>query len=627
MVQSADTRQWEQQVRIPVVPTADLTKSSTQSGAGFINCTFYDVEDSFGKRTFVNKRPGFQYTSLFTGATGRTGKTSYGLYWDTGASQYIGSNGGQMSNQFGQAYATFGSNMGYQSFDIGVVRNGSVELRGFRSGTSPNDTYRWSEFEFRNDLRSGAYIGRTWKNYVNDNYTFGTLQSDTTSMYPIGMVCYDVIATGSGPYGYDFHQWVALTGGWSVTDAYGKTWTAVIGGATWAAISVATYATYTAGSTVVADSLGNQWLYTGRTRSIPAGASGGNNTGWYPAGSGSYLNGYSFWCDFDGNIRNSILNYPMAFSASGYIQPASGEKLVTTAKVNSSLLVFSAKKTYFYSVGSAGNSGYQGSPLQPIPQATKDIGCAYADSVAEAEGMVALVATAVNGTRTVVAYNNTSYQEIGNDDISVVLSDTSRYTNIHGWFLRTSRGLLYMMQLITLDGSIYKTFVYSFDNGTWGQWDSTDGVSTVPFRPWHKTRNYAGTATDYFVGFDGKVYSMTDDPRDIVDSTYYNYTMQIRTPKLDFGTTRYKFMNWISIATEQRTYNADTGQMNIRVGFEDDNGVVTYLSSTPNPTYDGNWLRWTRCGRFRRRRIIIDNSDQYCPVFSNVDIGYTLGER
>ena len=221
MVQSADTRQWEQQVRIPVVPTADLTKSSTQSGAGFINCTFYDVEDSFGKRTFVNKRPGFQYTSLFTGGSGRTGKTSYGLYWTAGASQYIGSNGAPMSNQFGQVYATLDTSMGYQSFDIGVVRNGSVELRGFRSGPSPNNTQRWSEFEFRTHLRSGAYTDRIWKNYVNENYTFGDLQSDTTSMYPIGMVCYDVIATGSGPYGYDFHQWVALTGGLSVTDAYG----------------------------------------------------------------------------------------------------------------------------------------------------------------------------------------------------------------------------------------------------------------------------------------------------------------------------------------------------------------------------------------------------------------------
>ena len=186
---------------------------------------------------------------------------------------------------------------------------------------------------------------------------------------------------------------------------------------------------------------------------------------------------------------------------------------------------------------------------------------------------------------------------------------------------------MYIMQLLASDGSVNKTFSYSFDNGVWGQWDSTNELSTIAFRPQSKSKNYYSGTNEYFIDTSGNTYSMTDDPRDKVGSTYYNYTMQIRTPKLDFGTTRYKFMNWISIATEQRTYNADTGQMNIRVGFEDDNGVVTYLSSTPNPTYDGNWLRWTRCGRFRRRRIIIDNSDQYCPVFSNVDIGYTLGER
>ena len=125
----------------------------------------------------------------------------------------------------------------------------------------------------------------------------------------------------------------------------------------------------------------------------------GSYGGWTPQGDGAFLNGYLFWCDTKGNVRNSILNYPMAFSSSGYIQPASGEKLVTTARVNNSLLVFSNKKTYFYSVGSAGNSGYQGSPLQPMQQATKDIGCAYSNSVASAEGMVALVATASNGTK------------------------------------------------------------------------------------------------------------------------------------------------------------------------------------------------------------------------------------
>ena len=67
--------------------------------------------------------------------------------------------------------------------------------------------------------------------------------------------------------------------------------------------------------------------------------------------------------------------------------------------------------------------------------------------------------------------------------------------------------------------------------------------------------------------------------------------------------------------------------MNIRVGFEDDNGLLHTYRLHQTLHNDGNWLRWTRCGRFRRRRIIIDNSDQYCPVFSNVDIGYTLGER
>lgn len=627
MTQSADTRQWEQQVRLPVVPTADLTKSSTQSGAGFINCTFYDVEDSFGKRTFVNKRPGFQYTSSFTGGAGLTGKTTRGFYWNlSGGGQYYGTLGG--INQYGQTlFTSTADTLSFQSSDIVLVRNGAVELRQFQTGGSPSGRYRIHEFEFRYDLRTGGTVGKTWKSYTNDSMTFGTMTTEATSMYPVGMVCFDVIATGSGPYGYDFHQWVSLTGGWSVTDGYGKTWTAVIGGATWPVISVATYATYTAGSTVVADSLGNQWLYTGRTRSIPAGASGGNNTGWYPEGCGSYLNGYSFWVDTDGNIRNSILNYPMAFASLGYIQPASGEKLVTTAKVNNTLVVFSAKKTYFYSVGSAGNSGYQGSPLQPMPQATKDIGCAYANSVAEAEGMVALVAAASNGTKTVVAYNNTSYQEIGNDDITAILGDSTSYTDVHGWFLRTSRGLLYMMQLIN-GSSVVKTFVYSFDNGVWGQWNSTTtgGVETV-FRPKHKTRSYDGTSKEYYVDVSGQVYNMVDIPRDNDGSAYRDYTMQIRTPKLDFGSTRYKFMNWISIATEQRTYNADTGQMNIRVGFEDDNGVVTYLNSTPNPTYDGNWLRWTRCGRFRRRRIIIDNSDQYCPVFSNIDVGFTLGER
>ena len=129
MVQSADTRQWEQQVRIPVVPTADLTKSSTQSGAGFINCTFYDVEDSFGKRTFVNKRPGFQFTLHYLSLVGLEKKTSYGLYLDTTSSQSIGSGGGYAQTS-SVSYVTPITNMSYQSFDIGIVRNGSVELKG-----------------------------------------------------------------------------------------------------------------------------------------------------------------------------------------------------------------------------------------------------------------------------------------------------------------------------------------------------------------------------------------------------------------------------------------------------------------------------------------------------------------
>ena len=624
MVQSADTRQWEQQVRIPVVPTADLTKSSTQSGAGFINCTFYDVEDSFGKRTFVNKRPGFVSQGTTGVGLGTTQKFTTSGYWNKSFSPQGISTSGSATNQFGQSYSFGISIADFQSTDIAIVRNGAVELRAFPCGLTVKTPCH--ESEFRYEVRAAPYLARTWTNY-NTRTSFSSLQSfGGSSMYPIGIVAFDVIAIGGGPFTYDFHQWVCVSGGHAVTDANGTTWTAVIGGAVWTSPSAATYAGYTAGSTVVADSLGNQWMYIGRTRTLVPSGAGGTYNGFDFTGCGTYLNGYMFWCDTNGNVRNSILNYPMAYTASGYLSPSSGDKLVTTAKVNSTLLVFSSKKTYFYSIGSSGNSGYQGSPLQPIQQANKDIGCAFSNSVAESEGMVALVAIASNGTRTVVAYNNTNYQELSNDDISVILNG-STVSDAHGWFIRTSKGLLYILQTFNSGGTLLNTLVYSFDNGVWGQWDTTDGVSSIAFRCVGKAKSYYGSGTEYFIGSDGYYYYMQDAPVDVKAGTSYNYTMQIRTPKLDFGTTRYKFMNWISIATEQRTYNTDTGQMNIRVGFEDDNGVVTYLSSTPNPTYDGNWLRWTRCGRFRRRRIIIDNSDQYCPVFSNVDIGYTLGER
>ena len=220
MVQSADTRQWEQQVRIPVVPTADLTKSSTQSGAGFINCTFYDVEDSFGKRTFVNKRPGFQSTGT-TSATGVYGHTTYGTYLDQ-TGKLIMNSDGSCSNNFSQSFSVPETVKPYswKSSDIVLVRNGSVELKAVLGYFNPLYSYRYRIHEFEIPLvlkTSGPYNARTFITENTDFTTFSSLSSGSSNMYPIGIVCYDMVSISGSFNPYNVYMWVALTGGTATT--------------------------------------------------------------------------------------------------------------------------------------------------------------------------------------------------------------------------------------------------------------------------------------------------------------------------------------------------------------------------------------------------------------------------
>lgn len=363
----------------------------------------------------------------------------------------------------------------------------------------------------------------------------------------------------------------------------------------------------------------------------------------------AFMDGFFFVMSLKGEIYQSALENAASWAALDFIQsqidPTDG---VYLGKVGSYIVALKQRGTeFFYNAANP-----TGSVLAPVQNAFVQIGCASADSVQAPAGTLVFVGHTHDGFgRGIYMINGTSLQPISTPSVDKIL-DADDLATVYSWVARAGSHHLYGLTLVTSG----VTMVYDFTTQQWSFFTylSASGVSKTitavtaagvvtstahgysdgdiieitatnsDFDGWHVVTDV--TANTYQIQATGTVFAGTGASekhtevhfpvvastrakgrqymQDATTGSLYEFdatlyadavgatAARIRTPKLDSGSAKNKFMGTAEVI-------GDKISSTVLVRYTDDD-FSTYSKFRP-VDLSANRSRIRRLGDFNRR--------------------------
>lgn len=295
-----------------------------------------------------------------------------------------------------------------------------------------------------------------------------------------------------------------------------------------------------------------------------------------------YLDGYFFVMKTDGTVWSCEVDDPTTWTPSKFLTAQMyGDAGVGLAHQNNLLIVFCSKSIQtFYDAANA-----LGLPLSNVEQYVQQLGCASRDSIANDEGMVVWVTNSSTGGYSVHKMDGvTTVKEIATPDIQRILwAEGTNIANAIGFSCRITGRLFYILKLIGAN----RTFVYDHQNDLWVEWETAAGGSAWPVVAAYQHLNvlYCQHATNgYIYTFSPTVYQ--DDS--------VNFTVLARLSRVDFDTTRRKFVRRFDIIGDQQS-----SATLVNLQYSDDDYITLSTARSMDMSYAECFA--TNLGSFKRR--------------------------
>lgn len=581
-------------VRIPLVGTFNqrgldgngtLTLAEDQR---FLNCTFNIVQNPVtGKATvYVEKRPGWGQDSVVSAGNASTGMIKP-----------------QAFNATLSAFGATNSTIYLGTISVGTITGRALHFTETVISSTAHVMIKSSDgtgWYFPADAANQtAYTGDTHTNTVIDNI------ASTTGMY-IGQAL-----SGTG-----------LQAGTRITAITSSTAITVTPATT------ATNAAVALTKEPIAKILDSDFITTGTYISAFA-----------------EMDGYLFYTTDDGNLRNSDLNSVTSYTSTGYIAPnMSPDPPRAVARHKNMIICFGgASKEAFFNAGNA-----TGSPLQRSPQFFDKIGVLDQRSVATLENDIYFVSAPTYGDVGVYRIRDMAAIRISTPNVDRIIGTAATaggaiyasgfrlggYPYAAFFVSLASDGPSSMLLLENGDNLLLETgdmvliedapasvasfarlLVYNAGLNIWSEWDSTEatfisGVGST------STNQVLATSR---VETGGKVYRI--DP--VADGQLYrddgsSYSMEVRTSRIDFGTSRRKTIKEIRLICDKES--AGTAS----ISWSDDD-FGTY-SNTRDFHLNTMQPKVTRCGSFEGGRSFKLTHSSNAPFRAEaLEIDYEVG--
>lgn len=224
-----------------------------------------------------------------------------------------------------------------------------------------------------------------------------------------------------------------------------------------------------------------------------------------------YLDGTYYVMTPEALIYGSNINDPFTWSALNVISANAEPDLgVALFRQLNLLCAFGEYSTQFFY--DAGNP--TGSPLLPYSSANLEIGCASAESIAQAENTLFFIGKARQKGRTIYKMEGTQIQGISNPFIDRIL-DSDSLASVLSFFIKISGHGFY---ILTLPNSNI-TLVYDVITGMWSKWTQQTAGTTITGATFVWTDNLVtGTKTAHGLS-DGQYVSIASS-----NPSGYNYS-------------------------------------------------------------------------------------------------------
>lgn len=251
----------------------------------------------------------------------------------------------------------------------------------------------------------------------------------------------------------------------------------------------------------------------------------------------AYLDGTTYVMDSSGNIYGSAINDPTTWTALNVIV-ANADVGNGVALAKQLVYVVAFKQWSSQVFYDAANS--TGSPLSPANNAMIVWGCAHADSVQDADGVLYWLAINRSSKLQVMAMENLNAQKVSTKAVERLL-DNVDYSTVYSWYLSDMGFHLYGL---TFPNSNL-TIVYDVSEGVWHQWTDASGN----YFPMISQVAAPGLKHIFQHATNGKLY--------YADLTYYNddgtiFMCDIVTPNYDGGTKKRKTLTRLEVVADQQ---------------------------------------------------------------------------
>ena len=280
------------------------------------------------------------------------------------------------------------------------------------------------------------------------------------------------------------------------------------------------------------------------------------------------MNGYLFYVvDGVGKLYNSDLNSVTAYTSTNFISPnMSPDPPIAVARHQDKIIVFGGGSREVF----ADNANVSGSPLQRIPQYFSNIGAIDQRSVSQMEDDIYFVSSSHTGDIGVYQLRNLQATRVSTPQVDRILGTTSAvngaiYTNtfrLGGYsylslylseatdgpgsnlllesgdalLLETGDNLL-LEDTAASSASFVRVLFYNIELQIWSEWNCAmctfiDGLASgASNQVFATSRSETG----------GKIYTINPVSQgNLYQDDGSNYTMEIRTSKIDLGTSKRK---------------------------------------------------------------------------------------
>ena len=514
-------------VRIPLVGSfnqrsidgsAALTLNEDQR---FLNCAFNVVQNPVtGKSTlYVEKRPGWSQDSLVS-----TGIASSGLIKPQLFSSPI------------SAFGEVSSNIYLGTINVGILSGRALHMTETLINATSNVLIKASDGTawYYTD---GAKNSTSYLAFTSSGTVSCSTIADTTGMYPGQLITGNTIGAGARISTVNFAaSTITLT-------------VANTGNSTGAILT----------KEPIAQILSANFLTTGTHISAFAAK-----------------DGYHFYTTDDGYLNNSDLNTFLAYQATGRLAvQASPDPTVAVAVQKNAVIALGLNtKEVFQNAGNA-----QGSPLQSVPQMTEYIGCLDQRSLTQIEDDLFWVSSPSEGDVGVYRMSGYAAVRISTPTVDRIIGTAANSGAIYAGSFRlggypyasfsisvAQEGpaadllletgdflLLESGDRIILEGnpaqlaSFVRLLIYNIKLNIWSEWDCDEATFIDSIGS--GTNNQLIATSRFNTG--GKIYKI--DPLSvgaIYQDDGSNYSTEIRTAKLDFGTSDKKYVSEINLVAD-----------------------------------------------------------------------------